>query len=269
MRDARTKRILDSENLDDRKRMANFMAEAANAGATGIGHARDYMGTKSTHIGGGSEAVWGAGAVRAGAPQWVVDAFQSGRAHPLTSAQFASALSTLRGAPIHPAGTDTGNIKPLAGARQQFVTELHDPEIHRLVAASTNAEVGGQGPKAEQYYIESVFNRATARKMTLKQTLTSDARMGGYYPATTINRLGDHVQPAKQAQIDQIIAGVMAGANELNFATGNESGPVRSGGAPITRDLGPHKERFVQEIPDTNWVRKAIAAAARGDANIA
>ena len=138
-----------------------------------------------------------------------------------------------------------------------------------MVAASTNAEVGGQGPKAEQYYIESVFNRATARKMTLKQTLTSDARMGGYYPATTINRLGDHVQPAKQAQIDQIIAGVMAGANELNFATGNESGPVRSGGAPITRDLGPHKERFVQEIPDTNWVRKAIAAAARGDANIA
>jgi hypothetical protein len=266
MLDARTGRILNSDNQDDRKRMAIFMAESAAAGATGIGHAPGYMGSKSTHIGGGSVAVWGTRNSRAGAPDWVIAAFEHGRAHPLTEA-LASALSSLRSAPIQTASSD--NVKVLAGIRQRFASELQVREIHRLVAASTAAEVGGQGPKAEQYYIESVFNRAAARNMTLKQTLTSDHRYGGYYPPSTINRLGNTVQPSKQAQIDQIIARVMAGANESNFATGNESESVHSGGAPVTRDLGPQKERFVQEIPDRNWIRKVALAAARGNATVA
>jgi hypothetical protein len=263
MLDARTGRILDSDNQDDRGRMAAFMEASAAAGATRIGHARGYMGTTRTHIGGGDVAVWGAGNSRAGAPDWVIAAFERGHVHPLTTAQLAGGLATLKTTPIQPVGTD--NVKVLANIRQRFGNELQDPEIHRLLAASTAAEVGGQGPEAEQYYIESVFNRAAARNMTLRQTVTSDARRGGYYPATTIDRLGDRIQPAKQAQIDQIIAGVMAGANESNFATGNESGRVRSGGAPVTRDLGPRKERFVQEIPDRKWVSRVAAAAARGD----
>jgi hypothetical protein len=160
---------------------------------------------------------------------------------------------------------ETANVKALAGGRQRFVEELQDPEMHRLIATSTAAEVGGEGPLAEQYYVESVFNRAAARNKSLRQTV----RDGAYYPATTLNKLDNQVQPSKQAQIDQIIAGVMAGANESNFATGNESGAIHSGGAPVTRDLGPGKTRFVQEIPDKNWVRIAAAAAARGDTNIA
>jgi len=264
MRDARTRRILDSDNQDDRKRMADFIAESAAAGATGIGHAPGYMGTTRTHIGGGEPvAVWGAGNTRAGAPDWVIAAFERGRAHPLTPAQVAGGLSTLRTTPIQIVLTD--NVKVLTNIRQRFGNELENPEIHRLLAASTAAEVGGQGPEAEQYYIESVFNRAAARNRSLRQTV----RDSEYYPPTTINRLDDSIQPAKQAQIDKIIASIMAGANESNFATGNESGQVHSGGAPVTRDLGPHKERFVQEIPDRRWVRMVEAAAARGDANIA
>jgi hypothetical protein len=268
MRDARTGRILDSDNADDLKRIAEFITESAAAGATGIGHARGYMGPRSTHIGGGEPVIaWGAGNSAAGAPDWVKVAFARGRAHPLTS--LASALSALRQAPIQSATTNPDDVKSLAAARQQFSNELHDPEIHRLVGASTNAEVGGQGLKAEQYYIESVFNRATARNMTLKLTLTSDRRNGGYYPATTIDKLGDPVPPAKQAEIDQVIARVMAGANESNFATGNESGSVHSGDAPVTRDLGPGRERFVREIPDNKWIKRAIAAAAAGGTSIA
>jgi hypothetical protein len=267
MLDARTGRILDSNNADDRERMADFMAASAAAGATGIGHALGYMGTRSTHIGGGNEAVWGAGNSVAGAPVWVIAAFKRGRALPLTQTQFASELKTLRKAPIQIASPD--GVKVLASVRQRFSNELQHPEIHRLIAASTNAEVGGQGAKAEQYYIESVFNRAVARNKTLRQTLTSDNRQGGYYPATTIDKLGDPVPAPKQAQIDQIIASVVTGANESNFATGNESGAVHSGGAPVTRNLGSGKERFVQEIPDKSWIRKVAAAAARGDTNIA
>ena len=97
----------------------------------------------------------------------------------------------------------------------------------------------------------------------------TDGPPHGYYPKETIDKLDDSVTPSKQAQIDQIIAGVMAGANKSNFATGNESGGVRSGGAAITRDLGPHKERFVQEIPDKKWINRAMAAASRGDTNVA
>jgi hypothetical protein len=156
--------------------------------------------------------------------------------------------------------TNTENVD-LAGVRRRFVDEAQDPEIHRLLAASTAAEVGGQGPEAEQYYIESVFNRAAARDKSLSQTVR-DSR---YYPPTTLNKLDDRVQPPKQAQIDQIIDGVMAGANESNFATGNESGVVHSGGAPVTRDLGPGKARFVRELADLSWIRKMESAAAGGD----
>jgi hypothetical protein len=223
------------------------------------------MGPRSTHIGGGDPvAVWGAGNTRAGAPDWVIAAFERGRQHPLTST-LASALAALRKTPIQKPTTDPDGVKSLAAVRQRFANELTDREIHRLIGASTAAEVGGQGAKAEQYYIESVINRATARNMTLKQTLT-DSR---YYPATTINKLGKPVSSAKQAKIDQIIARVMAGANESNFATGNESGAVHSGGAAVTRDLGPGKERFVRENPDSKWIKKAIAAAAKGDSTIA
>ncbi len=268
MLDPMSKRILDSDNKADRARMAAFMEEAAAAGAIGIGHAPGYMGTKSTHIGGGKpEAVWGAGNSRAGAPAWVIEAFEHGRARALAPQKFAAALKNLRNSPPPTQGqgqtsTDTGGT--LASIRKRFAQELQDPNIHRLLAASTGAEVGGQGQKAEQYYLESVFNRATARDKSLEETVTDTK----YYPSSTINKLGNAIASAVQARIDKVIQGVMAGANESNLATGNESGAVHSGGAPVTRDLGPGKERFVQEIPDTRWVRTVQAALVRGDATV-
>jgi lysozyme len=101
MRDAKTKRILDSADLGDRARIAKFIEESAAAGAIGIGHAAGYMGTTRTHIGGGNpEAVWGTGASRSGAPAWVVEAFQRGRApaRRLNKAQVAAGLAQMRNA---------------------------------------------------------------------------------------------------------------------------------------------------------------------------
>src|SRR5262249_27331551 len=158
------KRTLDSDNLPARARMAAFMEESAAAGAIGIGHAPGYMGSQRTHIGGGEpEAVWGEGNSRKGAPGWGIEAFEHGRGRALKPKQFTTALSKLRGAA--PADgpstqvaeeTDTETVGTLAGARKLFADEVKDAELRRLLAASTAAEVGGQGPKAEQYYLESV-----------------------------------------------------------------------------------------------------------------
>jgi hypothetical protein len=97
MLDARTGRILDSDNQDDRKRIADFITQSVAAGATGVGHAPGYMGSRSTHIGGGEPVIaWGTGNSHDGAPDWVIKAFERGRAHLLTPAQVASDLSNMR-----------------------------------------------------------------------------------------------------------------------------------------------------------------------------
>jgi hypothetical protein len=269
MRDGKTNRILDSDNLADRPRMAAFMEESAAAGATGIGHAPGYMGSDRTHIGGGSEAVWGTGNSRTGAPDWVIKAFQRGRTRALPPSKVADGLLRMREAAhtatppptqVEEEERSADNVNTLAGVRRQFADEVRDPRVRRLLAASTAAEVGGQGSKAAQYYIESVFNRAAARKKSLEKTVTDSE----YYPDTTLNKLGSVAGAAQQARINEIIERVMAGSNASNFATGNESGHVHSGGAEVTRDLGYRKERFVREISDLPWIRQMKAAAARG-----
>jgi hypothetical protein len=150
----------------------------------------------------------------------------------------------------------------------QFSQELADPNTRRLFAASVNAEVGGQGPRAEQAYIESVMNRAASRGMTLNQALTSahsqiDPVTGqrGYYPDTTIRKLGEGFGPDQQGRINGYIQNALRGSNVSNFATGNESGSVHSGGAPVAFDPRTG-ERFVQENADAKWVASMMGGKA-------
>jgi hypothetical protein len=143
----------------------------------------------------------------------------------------------------------------LAEQRARIGRELQNPEVQRLLAASTEAEVGGQGPAAKQGYIESVMNRALSRGKTLAATL-NDPR---YYPATTTSKLGRTNVP----DVTGITQAVLGGSNISNFSTGNESGSVRSGGAPIGFDPGTG-ERFVQENADRRWVRAAMAGGGGG-----
>jgi hypothetical protein len=148
----------------------------------------------------------------------------------------------------------------LAEQRAKFAEELKNPETRRLLAASAAAEVGGQGAEATQSYIESVINRASSRGKSLTETL----RDPHYYPSTTTSKLDRPISAAEQSRIDEITKQVTAGSNVSGFATGNESGGVHSGGAPVTRDFGRGRERFVQENADKKWVQRQTAAAGAG-----
>jgi uncharacterized protein (TIGR02594 family) len=158
-------------------------------------------------------------------------------------------------------GAEGPSIGTLAQQRTRFAEELKNPETARLLAASTEAEVGGQGPKAQQAYIESVMNRASARGKTLTDTLR-DRR---YYPSTTTSKLDRPVGAGAQANINAISRSALAGSNISNFATGNESGAVHSGGAPVSFNPGTG-ERFVQENFDRRWVGQQQRLAAAGGA---
>ena len=80
------------------------------------------------------------------------------------------------------------------------------------------------------------------------------SRIRQHRPSTRLNKLQRTVGPAEHARIDSVLDSVMAGSNKSDFTTGNESGAVHSGGAPVTRGLGLGKERFVREIPDREWI---------------
>jgi hypothetical protein len=70
--------------------------------------------------------------------------------------------------------------------------------------------------------------------------------------------LDDKVSSADQARIDEHTGKVLAGSNITNYGTGNESGTVRSGGAQVTRDYGPRRERFIRENADLDWVNEQL-----------
>jgi hypothetical protein len=124
-----------------------------------------------------------------------------------------------------------------------------DEVSRRFVDASVVNE--DQGSMAMQAYMESVMNRAIARKKSLDQTI-SDAN---YYPRTTLSKLNRQISKSEQQALDPLIEQVLAGSNLANYATGNESGSVRSGGAPIV--FNPRTgERFVIEKPDAQWARQ-------------
>lgn len=135
-------------------------------------------------------------------------------------------------------------VGDLAQIRTRFSQELANPEMRRLLTASTQAEVGGQGPTAEQAYMESVVNRASAEGRSLQSVLLDT----DYYPKSTQNKLFRTFPQDEQDRHNQMIDSVLAGSNVSNMGTGNESGSVHSGGAEVT--FNPRTgERFVAE----NW----------------
>jgi hypothetical protein len=148
-----------------------------------------------------------------------------------------------------PGGTE--GIASLADARAALRDELRDPYIRQKLIASAMAEVGEQGPEARLAYIESVMNRATSRKMSLDQTISDRS----YYPASTISRLGRTFPDSTISEFNDYITTALSGSNRSNFATGNESGSVRSGGAPIMFNPGSG-ERFVMENTDKGWTSR-------------
>lgn len=140
-----------------------------------------------------------------------------------------------------------GSTRGLAQDRQRFAQELQNPAVRERFMQLTQAEVGGQSRDAALCFMESTMNRASARNKSLMATM-NDPR---YFPARSMR---SHNVPANdRASYNDLIHTALAGSNNARYATGNESGSVRSGGAPITRNFGPGRERFVVENADRRW----------------
>lgn len=156
-----------------------------------------------------------------------------------------------------PPSTGAESVQSLAEERQRFADELADPAVAMRLAAYTRAEVGGQGPEAEQAFMETIMNRAASRGQTLRQTLD-----GSYFPNITHQRAAQYSgDPRTLERYRGTIEAVLGGSNISGFATGNASGTVGFAGGPQTFSSGG--ERFGIEGPDIGWARRARARAAR------
>lgn len=174
------------------------------------------------------------------------------------AAKQAQELSSRGGYPTPPASAaaTAASVGALADVRAKYAEELQNPRVQQLLMASTQAEVGDQPENTQQAYMESVMNRAAARGKTLEQIISDP----GYYPATTTNKLGRTFAGPQAAKMQELIGRVTAGSNVANYATGNESGGVHSGGANVA--YNPRTgERFVHENPDVGWVKSMQKAA--------
>lgn len=103
----------------------------------------------------------------------------------------------------------------------RILSELANPVTRNLLLSSTMAEVGSQGPHAQQAYMEVVINRAVARGETLEQTLHNPA----YYPPRTKGLLSKPLSDVEQGRALMTLSEVMKGSNISKMATGNFSGP--------------------------------------------
>jgi hypothetical protein len=130
--------------------------------------------------------------------------------------------------------------------RSRFSTELMNPRVLERLLAYTKAEVGGQGPEAQQAFMETIFNRAVARGKSLAEVLS-----GSYFPSVTHERASRGVDARTRAAYDPVVQSVLGGSNITNFATGNASGTVGFAGGPQT--YAAAGERFGIEGPDRGW----------------
>ncbi|MFG1210946.1 tape measure protein [Xanthobacter flavus] len=138
----------------------------------------------------------------------------------------------------------------LASSRSAFSGELSNPAVLSQLYAMTRAEVGGQGPEAQQAFMESIFNRASARGMSLEQTLGDK----NYFPQSTFDAANRYASQSNPVTYDELLNKVREGSNISGFATGNASGTVGFAGGPMTYASGG--ERFGIEGPDKAWARQ-------------
>lgn len=138
----------------------------------------------------------------------------------------------------------------LADDRRKFAEEMKDPAVAARFAAYVEAEVGSQGPKAQQAFIESIMNRASSRGQTLRQTLD-----GSYFPYVTHSRARAFAQNPRVAEkYGPMFDAAMGGSNISGFATGNGSLGVKFGGGPQTSSYGG--EDYGIEKADIGWARR-------------
>jgi len=206
----------------------NAPANAAGAthGATGSwgdpAKSRGATGSWGSWLGGRSRAMGGAGAAGAGGGKWE--------------------------GPVPAPASEPDQA--LADDRRKFAEEMKDPAVAARFAAFVESEVGSQGPKAQQAFVESIMNRASSRGQTLRQTLD-----GPYFPGTTHARARSLARDPRIAdKYGPMFGAAMGGSNISGFATGNGSLGVKFGGGPQTSSYGG--EDYGIEKADIGWARR-------------
>ena len=150
----------------------------------------------------------------------------------------------------------TGNID-----RSNFNEQMADPAVRSAIIARARIEVG-DNPDAQKNFMEEVFNRAAARKMSLIDVVSNK---DGYYPHKDDDRWnktqGNAATDAEHAALKDVHEN---GRNVTRGATGNASGTVGFNGGPQTYKDPLTGERYGIEGQDRKWKPDYIKADATG-----
>jgi hypothetical protein len=184
-----------------------------------------------------------------------------------------------------PASLNQSFVGPQSPLEWRYALANMDPRERELLMRYTQAEVGGQGRNAALQFMETVANRwraegeaAQARGQaapSITDILTNPIASGHggnrYYPGATKFRVSQGLTDPQRGYygdiISQLAGDPMTGqgpSNVSNYATGNESGNVRSGGAPVVSRSGGG-ERFVAENWTLPWYRQMTGQAPIAD----
>jgi hypothetical protein len=165
------RRYLSSGNRQDREKMAAFITHAVAAGATGVGHASDYMGLETIHVGGGEPLVWGKDGLSRHKVGWVQAAYDRG-----LKARTGIFLPTPKPTPDGAAITEQRALTvfdamggPEREALRKHMYEVRDSQRRDAVAAALKSS----GERRAEY--EQRMHDATIGKAALPSPEEIDA----------------------------------------------------------------------------------------------
>ena len=157
----------------------------------------------------------------------------------------------------------------LKDIRLKQLKEIKDPKTRAAVFARMEIEVGSQGKKSQQAWLESLFNRAASRGISLYSAVDNNSRHR-YYPIkdnSKWRRMSQSITETLEKKYAVTSELVGLGSNISNFATGNASGTVgfgqgRARRMPDGSIVAPGqtstygRERFGVEAPDKKFIER-------------
>jgi hypothetical protein len=129
---------------------------------------------------------------------------------------------------------------------------LANVDTRNLIYRYAEAEVGNQGPKAKQAFIEQATNMAASQGKPVEEVLQA---RNPYFPDITHSRANRPLSEAKQAEYEALGQSVREGSNVCNYCTGNASGTVRFGGGPTTAIHGDERFGVENNSKSVKWAK--------------
>jgi hypothetical protein len=147
----------------------------------------------------------------------------------------------------------------LAIQRKRFDAELQDnPHTLKKLLYLVDREVGSQGTKAQQMFLETVVNRAAARNEDIEDVMTP-----AYYPP--MRKRVVSVGKWKERHYTGLLDAVLDGSNLSHFATDNASAGLAANRRARYSGVTSGGEFFYVDRPYTHFLRK-MQAMIRGHA---